>query len=99
MMDQVEQLEQHVETLLKLLESAKVKITEVVRENDALKEKLEGCNHVDAENQELQAQVKHLESEVSGMTNKESQIRERLQAILSKIDTIENELTSAGGMD
>ena len=99
MMDQIEQLEQHVETLLKLLESAKTKIIELGRENEKLKTQLEQAGDLDASNQKLDAQVRQLQGEVEEKVTKESQIRERLRLILSKIDTIETELTSAGGME
>ena len=110
MMDQVEQLEQHVETLLKLLASAKTKINELNRENDGIKQQGITLNedlklHQDqlhetiAHNKQLQAQVSQLEGEIEGMTSKESQIRDRLRTILGKIDTIESELTSAGSLE
>lgn len=110
MMDQVEQLEQHVETLLKLLESAKIKIGEINRENENLQQQLDNLDEElkDHKNQlgeaialngQLKSQVERLEGDVEGMTSKESQIRDRLRTILSKIDSIETELTSAGSIE
>ena len=107
MMEQVELLEQHIETLLKLLESAKSKIGELAQENGGLKaqaEKMTGDlkSHIDkiieveAQNEELQAQIGRLEEEIEGRSTRESQIRDRLCTILNKIDSIETELTSAG---
>ena len=48
------------------------------------------------ENEQLQSQILQLEGELQGMAGKETQIRDRLRTILSKIDTIESELTSNG---
>lgn len=95
MMDQVELLEGHVETLLKLLESAKAKIGEMARENDQLKLQVENAAELSRENVRLESQVQELESELESHASKESQIRDRLKTILTKIDTIENEMTSA----
>jgi chromosome segregation ATPase len=95
-MDQVEQLEQHVDTLLKLLESAKAKIGELLAENGTLKKNLSEAN---TQNEQLLAQVFELQGDIEERTGKETQIRDRLRLILSKIDSIETELTSAGSVD
>jgi chromosome segregation ATPase len=101
MMDQVELLEQHVEALLRLLESAKIKVAELEGANSELQGKVNHLEEVELElttqNEQLQNQVHQLEGEVEEMAGKESQIRDRLRTILGKIDTIENELTMAGG--
>ena len=47
----------------------------------------------------FKSQIEQLEGNVESMTSKESQIRDRLRTILTKIDSIETELTSAGGND
>jgi DNA repair exonuclease SbcCD ATPase subunit len=99
MIDQVELLEQHVETLLTLLESSKLKVVELKRENEGLQQQIDQMSEVALHNEQLQGQVQQLEAEMEGMASKETQIRERLRTILSKIDSIENELTSAGSAD
>jgi chromosome segregation ATPase len=99
MIDQVEQLEQHVGTLLTLLESAKQKVAEYRRENEGLHQQVDQVLEIKLQNEQLQQQVRQLEAEIESMASKESQIRERLRTILSKIDSIENELTSAGGSE
>lgn len=110
MMDQVEQLEQHVETLLRLLESAKTKIGELNRDNENMQQQIDHLGdelkqHQDqlgdaiTLNEQLKSQIEQLEGNVESMTSKESQIRDRLRTILTKIDSIETELTSAGGND
>lgn len=110
MIEQVAQLEQHVDTLLTLLESAKLKIGELNRENNDLKQQvnqldenlLERTMQLEAateQNEKLTAQVRQLEGEVEDKLSRESQIRDRLRLILTKIDSIETELTSAGAME
>lgn len=110
MIEQVEQLEQHVDTLLTLLESAKLKIGELNRENDDLKQQvnkldenlLERTMQLEAateQNEKLTAHVQQLEGEVEDKVTREGQIRDRLRLILNKIDSIETELTSAGAME
>lgn len=99
MMDQVEMLEQHVEALVRLFESAKDRIEELQRENGGLQQRIDQLSEVETHNTQLQTQVGELEGEIEGMMNKETQIRERLRTILAKIDTIENEITTPGGAE
>jgi FtsZ-binding cell division protein ZapB len=64
-----------------------------------LQQQADHLSELQAHNDQLQNQVHQLEGEIEAMAGKETQIRERLRTILGKIDTIENELTSAGGVE
>jgi seryl-tRNA synthetase len=93
MLEKIDQLERRVETLITLLE-------ELQRENEQLHTKLEQVRmtmesqtELVERNQDLADQVGHLATEVEGMNGKESQMRDRLQGILARIDSLQLELT------
>ena len=70
MIDQVELLEQHVETLLTLLESSKLKVVELKRANESLQQQIDHMSEVKLQNEQLQEQVQQFETELEGMASK-----------------------------
>ena len=97
MIEQIEQLEKRVEALLRVQEAARQQVAEARRENERLRAQIDQLAGTKTQNDQLQSQVAQLETELEGMSSKETQIRERLRTILGKIDSIENELTASGG--
>lgn len=92
MFEQIDQLEQRVETLINLLEQTREDQKRLEQENQDLREQIQQRDAVGSENEQLLTQVQQLEGEVENRAAKESQIRDRLQSILSRINTIENDL-------
>ncbi|MCE5230814.1 hypothetical protein LLG95_14650 [bacterium] len=96
MIDQIERLEQRIERLVQGLDQSRQRNAELERENDRLASQIESLNQVKAHNDALNEQVHRLEEEIEAMTGKESQIRERLNQMLQKIDSIEQEVKAGG---
>ena len=88
MVDQLSQLEERVEGLIEL-------IGRTAKENEGLRKRIAKLeNAAGSRNDEvaqLKGEIERLEGELQDVTGKEDVIRDRLQGILKKIDTIEQE--------
>lgn len=92
MLDQITQLEERIEKLLSMLGQRRERIDELQLENERLRGQLDESTGIHSHNKELKNQVVQLEDELEGMADKEGKIRNRLRMILSKIDSIEQDL-------
>jgi chromosome segregation ATPase len=92
MIDQIEQLEGRVQNLMGLIDTLRQENDALRRENGEQRDRLEQMSAVKAHNEELQNHLMEIENEVEGHSRRDTQVRERLQAILGKIDALERQV-------
>ncbi len=93
MLEKIEQLEKCVESLISMLEESRRENQELHAKLDRMRTAVGSQTDLLEKNQDLEGAVGSLESEVAGMTDRETQIRDRLQGILARIDSLQLELT------
>jgi predicted nuclease with TOPRIM domain len=93
--DNLAQLEQRVEGLIQQIEATQRTNLELREENLRLKQEIEGLSNGQRENAALQSEVDRLNEELTTMSGREGLIRERLQGMLEKIDSIEKEIQTS----
>jgi predicted nuclease with TOPRIM domain len=93
--DNLAQLEQRVEGLIQQIEATQRTNLELREENLRLKQEIEGLSNGQRENAALQGEVDRLNEELTTMSGREGLIRERLQGMLEKIDSIEKEIQTS----
>jgi chromosome segregation ATPase len=98
MMEQVEQLEQRVDGLIRLLEGAREENRQLRDHGEQQRRMIEELSGVRDANESLQQQIRRLEGELESMAQKEAQIRDRLRLILEKIDSMEHEISHGGAL-
>lgn len=92
MFEQIEQLEGRVEALMTLLEEAGQRVDELQRENRRIQHELEVKADLEEQNVQYRKQIELLENTLEENGRKETQIRERLKGMLTRIDSLETEL-------
>jgi len=85
-------LEERIENLINHLEKVHRANEELRQRNSALEIQVSELKTLRDANQKLTGQVDKLETELLSMAEKEDQIRDRLQSIVKKIDTMEEVL-------
>jgi seryl-tRNA synthetase len=93
MLDRIEELEQKIAALVEKINVAKSHIAELQRQNYELLRIVEEKKVTDQENVRLQERIRELEQEINAREDKETAARERLKAILNRIDALESEIT------
>ncbi len=84
--ERVETLVNHLERVIKANEELRARLTEVEEEGDGEMQALREQNH------KLNERVTELQNELQSAENREDKTRDRLQSILKKIDTMEEVL-------
>jgi len=92
MIDRIELLEEKIAALLQKVHDAKSRIGELQRNNRELAALLEQKDQTDSDNARLQARIQELEVELNARDDKENTVKDRLKAILNRIDTLEAEI-------
>lgn len=92
MIDRIELLEEKIAALIQKVSDARNRIGELVNQNRELNAKLDQKSHLDADNQRLQERIRELEAELNTRDDKENVVKDRLKAILNRIDTLESEI-------
>lgn len=93
--DNLAQLEQRVEGLIQQIETTQRANLELREENLRLKQEIENLATGQQDSAALQGEVDRLKGEIDSMTGREGLIRERLQGMLEKIDSIEKEIQTS----
>lgn len=96
MIEQIERLEQRVERLVQGLEQSRQHIRQLELENQRLTEQIHQLEQLEGRNQALTEQVHALEAEIETLTGEKTRIRSKLNQILERIDTIEQEARGGG---
>lgn len=89
MVDHISQLEEKVEGLIATLQKAIRDNAELRQYNAELESEME---QLQDRNADLIDKMKKMDKDVEEATGKETVVRDRLQAILEKIDTIEDQI-------
>jgi predicted RNase H-like nuclease (RuvC/YqgF family) len=97
LMDHLAQLEERVESLIQQIEMTKRNNAELRDENARLRRELDELAGSRQHSQGLQAEVDRLQHELDAMSGREGLIRDRLQGMLEKIDSIEKDIHPAAG--
>lgn len=92
MIDRIELLEEKIAALLQKIHDTKSRIGELQRSNRELAALLEQKDQTDSDNSRLQARIQELEVELNARDDKENTVKDRLKAILNRIDTLEAEI-------
>src|SRR5688572_26279405 len=92
MIDRIDALEEKIAALVDKINEAKVRITDLQRQNKELYQLSEQKKVTDADNGRLQNRIKELEAELNSRDDKESAVKDRLKMILNRIDTLEAEI-------
>lgn len=92
MIDRIDALEEKIAALVDKINEAKVRITDLQRQNKELYQLAEQKKVTDADNGRLQNRIKELEAELNSRDDKESVVKDRLKMILNRIDTLEAEI-------
>jgi len=92
MIDRIELLEEKIAALLQKVHEAKNRIGELQRNNREMAGLLEQKELTDSDNDRLQARIRELEAELNNRDDKENVVKDRLKAILNRIDTLEAEI-------
>ena len=92
MIEQIEQLEERVESIMRVLDAIRQENHNLRLENEELRRRVDVAGDVNTEKELLQTQVEELEGKVEGMASKETQIRDRLHTILERIDVLERDI-------
>jgi len=89
MTDGLEDLERRVAGLIERHRDAKQKIHLL---EGRLEESVAECQRLGCENEQLRARVGELENELASRNSREDVVKNRLQQILSQIDSLETEV-------
>ena len=92
MIDRIELLEEKIAALLQKVHETKTRIGELQRQNREMAGLLEQKELTDTDNDRLQARIRELEAELNTRDDKENVVKDRLKAILNRIDTLEAEI-------
>ena len=92
MIDRIELLEEKIAALLQKVHETKNRIGELQRNNRELASLLEQKEQTDSDNSRLQQRIRELEAELNSRDDKENTVKDRLKAILNRIDTLEAEI-------
>ncbi len=92
MIDRIELLEEKIAALLHRVGDAKGRMGELQRQNQELAGLLEQKGQTDSDNNRLQDRIRELEGELNSRDDKENVVKDRLKAILNRIDTLESEI-------
>ncbi len=92
MIDRIELLEEKIAALLQRVGDAKGNMGELQRQNRELSGLLEQKGQTDNDNNRLQERIRELEGELNTRDDKENVVKDRLKAILNRIDTLESEI-------
>lgn len=92
MIDRIELLEEKIAALLEKVSDTKGHIGDLQRQNRELVGLLEQKDQTDSDNNRLQERIRELEAELNTRDDKENTVKDRLKAILNRIDTLESEI-------
>ncbi|MGB9690672.1 MAG: hypothetical protein ACPL7D_00725 [Candidatus Sumerlaeaceae bacterium] len=92
MLDRIEELERKIGALVAKIEEAKRRIAQLQAHNAELLQIAEEKKKTDEENVRLQDRIRELERELNSRDDKEAAARDRLQAVLNRLDVLENEI-------
>ena len=92
MIDRIELLEEKIAALIDKVNDTKGRIGELQRQNRELASMLELKDQTDSDNNRLQERIRELEAELNSRDDKENLVKDRLKAILNRIDTLESEI-------
>lgn len=92
MIDRIELLEEKIGALLQKVTDAKGNMGDLQRQNRELLGLLEQKAETDSDNARLQERIRELEAELNSRDDKENVVKDRLKAILNRIDTLETEI-------
>lgn len=92
MIDRIELLEEKIAALLQKVNETKVRIGDLQRNNRELAGLLEQKEETDSDNSRLQLRIRELEAELNTRDDRENTVKDRLKAILNRIDTLESEI-------
>jgi predicted RNase H-like nuclease (RuvC/YqgF family) len=96
MFEQIEQLEERITALVRMLEEARVQIDELTADNRQLRQQIDQQAKAQQSGEQLQHQVEELQRHLEEKSQKEAQIRDRLKGILNRIETLEQEAGHSG---
>ena len=94
MLENLEALEEKIARLISKFKEAQRQLVKLKTENENLRAQLQTHAEKEKEHQALKDHVKHLEKDAKSWTAKESEIRDRLTEIISRISSIEQEISS-----
>lgn len=92
MIDRIDVLEEKIAALLQKVHEAKHRIGDLQRNNKELALQLEQKEQTDENNSRLQTRIQELETELNARDDKENTVKDRLKAIMNRIDTLESEI-------
>lgn len=92
MIDRIDVLEEKIAAVLQKVHEAKHKVGDLQRTNKELALLLEQKDQTDESNTRLQSRIQELETELNSRDDKENTVKDRLKAILNRIDTLEAEI-------
>lgn len=92
MIDRIELLEEKFAALLQKVHDAKTRIGDLQRNNRELAGLLQQKESTDSDNTRLQDRIRELEAELNTRDDRENTVKDRLKAILNRIDTLESEI-------
>jgi chromosome segregation ATPase len=92
MIDRIELLEEKIAALLQKVGDTRGRIGDLQRQNRELVGLLEQKDQTDSDNNRLQDRIRELEAELNARDDKENTVKDRLKAILNRIDTLESEI-------
>lgn len=95
MVDNLSRLEERVEGLLNQIAGGAKTAAELSKENERLREELELYAELEKENAALTEEVERLRTELHSTNEREGMIRDRLEGMLEKIDSIESEIEAS----
>jgi predicted RNase H-like nuclease (RuvC/YqgF family) len=97
MIDRIEALESKISALVEKTRFAKEIIQTLQNENAHLKGVVEEKHRADEEIARLNARIGQLESELNTRDDKESAAKDRLKAILNRVDSLESDIADLSG--
>lgn len=92
MIDRIDLLEEKIAAMLQKVNEAKARISDLQRQNRELATMVAQKDHLDTDNARLQERIRELEAELNARDDKENVVKDRLKAILNRIDTLESEI-------
>ena len=96
MIDKLNELEQRVSDLLEHLRQAQATVSDLRGANEQLKSQLGDRERTADENRALREKVEALETELGSFSEREGEIRGRVQTILERISSLESGLQDSG---
>ncbi len=92
MLDRIEELEQKIAALVGKVEEAKRRIAQLQAHNAELLRIAEEKKKTDEENARLQERIRELERDLNNRDDREAAARDRLKAVLNRLDVLESEI-------